>query len=145
MSLGKLTDEQSVELSKRFIDAKLKSISKIKSEAREYCQNKDFPLEDRWEIFMAHDLGEIHSWIWRPEWIDHQTWDNYIFGYHEPARHETVCLVDLVDDYLDDYSLNQTGKYSLQSRCPEFCEAYDRDTFKEGLLQAWVKGYINDW
>lgn len=112
------------------------------NEVKKYCQNKEIPLDDRWDIFCGADLGDHFSWITRYSPIV----DEYIEeGYLN--RYETIYIDDILEWYEEKvYEIleEELGEEPAQ----EQVEVYMREPlveFKEDTMQKFIKSFNFDW
>jgi hypothetical protein len=97
---------------------------------KDYCKDRTIPLEERWELFIESDLGEIDNYYHEPDGIN---WNKYtLYDDFNCDKYATIdvkgmlktCKKVLVDDE------NFT---------------FDEVVFKEYFLNKFLKGFINDW
>lgn len=118
----------------------------LTKKVKEYCQNKEFPLDKRWSLFIDNDLGEHNSWIQDFETIKIEKLANF-------NRYELILsnnLVELYFDYISDELYNE-----LELTCNYETNEYEHfiktevnskvDVFKEEILQLFIKSFEYDW
>lgn len=93
---------------------------------KEYVQNKDIPLEIRWDIFISTDLPNHYTSI--------VYFDSYDINLDNYRRHETINLETKVEDL--EYEI-MSGESDMTLE-----ELY---TFKEEILSMFVKSFELDW
>lgn len=95
----------------------------LTKKVKEYCQNKEFPLDKRWDLFINSNLGEHDSC-----YIDLKSYnmDDFL-AYRD--RHEYI-EVDLIIEFISDNTVNPD----------DFI-----DSVKEELLQMFIKSFTYYW
>ena len=96
---------------------------------KQFVVNKNYSLEDRWEVFIESDLGDISGCVESPPGIDWNRITLYDDFYKD--RYATVLAVDMLYRINDD----ESGKF----------KDFDEVAFKEFFLQEFKKGFIHDW
>lgn len=125
------------DLINRYVELDLQ-IQDLKQEAKVYCNNKDISLKDRWKVFSDCDCGESFSSIihWTDYDKDNNTDFENQFNSIDTGRGTVIDLVSWVD--------------FLESDLPHGC-LYDwitqeaLDSFREYLMEIWLKEYTFDW
>ena len=113
---------------------------------KEYCQNKEFPLDKRWKLFIESDLGEHNGWIQNFETIDIENLKD--FNKYEFISVES--LVELYNDYVED-DLYEEMELKSDYNTPEYdmfiklCVDPKVNVFKEEILQKFIKSFEYDW
>lgn len=92
----------------------------LTKKVKEYCQNKEFPLDKRWDLFINSNLGEHDS-----SYIDLKSYnmDDFL-AYRD--RHEYIevdWIIEFISDNPDDFI----------------------DSVKEELLQTFIKSFTYYW
>lgn len=57
------------------------------SHLKEFCQNKEYPIEDRWNIFITSDLGV------------HENWEEFDEGGYEKEDYDEI-IINLKEEIL---------------------------------------------
>ena len=118
--MGKLTQYN-------YLKGELTLFNKQKEELTQkvklFCQNKEYPLDDRWDLFINSNLGEHDSC-----YIDLKSYnmDDFL-AYRD--RHEYI-EVDLIIEFISDNTVNPD----------DFI-----DSVKEELLQMFIKSFTYYW
>jgi len=89
---------------------------KIKS----FCQNKEYPLNDRWNLFIKSDLGEHQSYYMDLKSVD-------------------------LDKFYDNYDRYQEFNTSDVIFWLEENEYTNLDQAKEEILKSFIKSFQYDW
>lgn len=92
----------------------------LTKKVKEYCQNKEFPLDKRWDLFIESDFGKHEGWCIDLNSIN---LDNF---YAQKDRHQTFIVDDLIF-WLSDHAYTNI------------------DEIKEELLQMFIKSFEYDW
>ena len=92
----------------------------LTKKVEEYCQNKEYPLDKRWDLFIESDLGKHESWCIDLNSVD---LDNF---YAEKDRYQFFNVDDLIF-WFDDHAYTNI------------------DEIKEELLQMFIKSFEYDW
>ena len=121
--MGKLTQYD-------YLKGELTLFNKQKEEltqkVKSFCQNKEYPLNERWNLFIDSDLG-IHSRYYKEfKGINSDLYydDFYI------ANYETVKVKYLLNRGIEIKLLDSDDKIN---------------TFKEDVLSQFIKSFENDW
>ena len=107
---------------------------KLNNDIKEFCQDKNNPLDDRWDLFIEADVGQDERWIVYWDCIDEEdiTYDGNLI---HAERRQTVHVSDIVERIEDadgDYDDFKTENLSVEA-------------FKEEALKRWIKSYDYDW
>ena len=108
----------------------LKDIEALKLQFKEWCKDKTVPLDERWEVFIKSDLGDIDDFYRNPPGIN---WNKKtLFDDFYTDKRSTLSANDMLNIIIDEP------------------EKFDWDEekeieFKESFLQDFCKGFINDW
>ena len=96
----------------------------LTKKVKEYCQNKEFPLDKRWSLFIDSDFGEHSKYYKEFKGIDSDLYydDFYI------EKYETVKVKYLLDRGIEIKLLNSNDKIN---------------TFKEDILSQFIKSFEN--
>ena len=126
-----------------FNKEKLRLTQKVK----EYCQNKENPVDKRWSLFISSNFGEHNSFIQRFKSICK------IEKFVELDRYQHVNCNWLIDSYKD--YLSEQLYDELELTCDNDTNEYFNfiktevdpkvDIFKEEILQLFVKSFTYDW
>ena len=106
--------------------------SELKDLVKHYVQNKDFPLDERWEVFAESDLGDHDSYYIRFESID-------LMDICDRNRYETVNVIDEVDNLIGNYEYCLDKGNELDFTLEEI------NALKEEVLEKFVKSFDCDW
>lgn len=121
--MGKLTQYD-------YLKGELTLFNKHKEEltkkVEEYCQNKEYPLDDRWNLFINSDFGKHSEYYKEFKGIDS---DLYYDGFYI-EKYETVKVKYLLDRGIEIKLLNSDDKIN---------------TFKEDVLSQFIKSFEYDW
>lgn len=123
-----------------------KQKEELTQKVKEFCQNKEHPIESRWKLFIESNLGEHENY-----YIDFETIElEYLRDFN---KYEFVRCVDLIDMYKD-HSSDQLYD-ELELTCNYGTDEYEYfikievnpkvDIFKEEILQLFVKSFTYDW
>ena len=115
--MGKLTQYD-------YLKGELTLFNKQKEEltqkVKSFCQNKEYSLDDRWNLFIKGNFGEHQGWYINLNSIDldkfYSNLDRYVF-----------ITTDYIIDWLDDHAYTNI------------------DEVKEEILQLFIKSFIFDW
>lgn len=118
---------------KKKIDKFLQEKSLITKELKEWCDNKDIPLEERWEVFTKSELGTIQPFI-NNEVAYIVTGDKHEFGFLSYPKNS---LVDLV------YILNEEHIWKDPEEYFTTVEVLTK--LKEYCLNNFIRGFYYDW
>ena len=68
----------------------------LTKKVKEFVQNKDFPLDERWKIFSNSNLGESENYV-----INLQSYnlDEFLSDCY---KYETINLIYFVEEYLEE-------------------------------------------
>jgi len=91
-------------------------------EVEDFVKNKEYPLEDRWEIFIESGLGNEESFM-----VYFKSYDieEYLCRHD---KYETIYIQNIIDDSID-------RKESLETI----------NNLKEEILQMFIKSFEYDW
>ena len=107
--------------------------SELKDLVKHYVQNKDFPLDERWEVFAESDLGDHDSYYIRFESID-------LMDICDRNRYETIDVIYQVDNLIETYEYYlDKDEYELDFNLEEI------NALKEEVLEKFVKSFECDW
>lgn len=108
---------------KRDLSLLKKARNQIKSDVRDYCQNKNNDLDERWELFIESGLGDCESYCMDFDCrIGKDVLDN------AEQRGITICVDDALEFWDDeDYTEEEIEEY------------------KENVLKSFIKEFIFDW
>lgn len=95
-----------------------KAKKSIKSDLKKFVIDKSYPLNERWDLFIESDLGDIDSYV-----PDFNFFDITQYG-RDFNRYELVS-VERISQNLD------TDE--------------EENSFKEEILQMFIKSFIFDW
>lgn len=101
-----------------------KDKEKLTLELKEWVKDKSIPLDERWEVFFASDLGKHSSWI--EDFVNLDSDD--VASHRDMDRSETVDLQDI----------RAYGISSIESD-------EDYDAFREDVLTKFIKSFEWDW
>lgn len=122
------------DLINRYVELDLQ-IQNLKQEAKVYCNNKDIPLKDRWKVFSECDCGESYSSV--IHWTDYDKENNTDFETQFNSTRGTVIdLVFWIDSLESDLSSGCLYTWITQEVL---------DSFREYLMEIWLKEYTYDW
>lgn len=96
------------------------------------CQNKDYPLEDRWNLFLEAGLGNQKRFIIRPEGIDWTKVEHVDDFYLE--KYQTCTTKDFIDT-LEDHIDEENEKF----------KDVDVNVVKEWFLKEFIISFVFDW
>ena len=111
---------------------------------KEYCQNKNYPLDKRWELFIDSSFGFYERWH-----VDFDTVE--IEQMRDFNRYEEVYANDLIDLYFDyiDAKLHKELKEESDNMSDKFfIKNYVNpkvDIFKEEILEKFIRSFTYDW
>lgn len=111
-----------------------------------FCQNKEYPLDDRWNLFINSDLGNHKNYIQDFAIIDLE----YLRDFNKYELVKSDDLIDMYFDYLSDDlydNLNMTCNYGTDEY-QSFIETHVNpkvDAFKEEILKLFIKSFTYDW
>jgi len=92
----------------------------LTQKVKSFCQNKEYPLDDRWNLFIESDLGEHQSW-----YLDLNSVDLYNY-YSNRERHQKIESKYLIF-WLDEHAYTNVNE------------------IKEEILQLFIKSFEYDW
>jgi hypothetical protein len=123
-----------------------KQTEDLTQKVKSFCQNKEYPLNVRWNLFIDSDFGEHEFYIPNFKTISIERLQDF-------ERHYTIYSIDLIElyeDYISDklYEDNQyTFKYSSEEYDNFIKNECDPLTnlFKEEILQLFIKSFEYDW
>jgi hypothetical protein len=118
----------------------------LTQKVKSFCQNKEYPLDARWNLFINSDFGEHKNYIQHFDTIDLE----YLRDFYKYELIESDYLIDIYFDYMSedlydnlDITCNYgTDEYQL------FIETHVNpkiDIFKEEILQLFIKSFTYDW
>ena len=121
--MGKLTQYD-------YLKGELTLFNKYKEEltkkVKEYCQNKEYPLDDRWNLFINSNFGKHKEYYAEFEGIDS---DRYFDDFYI-EKYATVEVKYLLERGIDKQILDSDDQIN---------------TFKEDVLEQFIKSFIFDW
>jgi hypothetical protein len=108
--------------------------SAVEDAVKEYCQNKNYPLEERWQIFCKSKLGGSNYYILH--WgVISQELEDFVNSCDRYSRHETITTSGIVDDL---FSYKGDARYTWITNDLI-------NEFKEYVLDMWLRSYELDW
>lgn len=114
---------------------KIKEFNKQKdtlyAEVKEYVQNTDLPLDDRWDVFVWSGFGDCSDWVvngFKPL-DDHFGREVCWYDDFHIDKYQTLEMKDLVE-----FMEEREGSY------PELIDA-----LKEEILAKFLFSFVNDW
>lgn len=109
-----------------FLETKQNLINRFKA----WVTDKSVPLEERWELFIKSDLGDISTYYENPpgiDWNKHTLYDD--FYYDKYATCKAKDILERVQEEEEKFSWDENKEVE----------------FKEFFLNKFLKGFINDW
>ena len=111
---------------KDFLETKKEIVNILKK----FVVNKEISLDDRWNLFIESDLGEIDSFYMEPPGID---WNKKsLYDDFHADKYSTVLATDMletINDEAEEFNWNDNKQKE----------------FKEFFLKEFTKGFIHDW
>ena len=104
----------------------------LKNLVKDYVQNKDFPLDERWEVFENSDLGDHEIY-----YVDFKSIN--LVDIYELNRYEIVNVIDKVQNIIEDY------EYCLENKEEYRFTLEQINDLKEEVLEEFVKSFKFDW
>jgi hypothetical protein len=115
------------------IDNIRKSEAQLTGRVKTFVQNKDIPLEDRWEVFIEARCGHEEPFIQHFKSINDDILNAYEYiMYFE--RREVLAMDDVWERMMD-------SKEEILERHPDT----DFDAFREEVLDKFLWSYVMDW
>lgn len=123
-----------------------KQKEELTKKVKKYCQNKEYPLNDRWKLFIESDLGKHENWIIDFDIIEIELIRDF-------NKYEVVKSIDLIYYYFDYISdklydeLEITDNYGTDGY-NNFIKTHINpkvDIFKEEILAKFIKSFTYDW
>jgi hypothetical protein len=118
------------------LKAKIKEYNKqkevLRTEIKRYVQDKSFPLEERWKLFIESELGTESSWTVHFSVLDGKDVSYYDDFYIE--KYQTTTVKDLVD--------------MIGDKEPEdnmFLTDGELNSLKEDILKQFIWSWKEDW
>lgn len=109
-------------------------LHETKKELEIFVKNKNFPLEDRWKLFIESGLGEHKTW-----YQDFESYDiNDFLAERERYKHIDVeNIIDHINDRKLDYEDDDENNVDY----------YDELIYnlKEEILQKFIKSFEYGW
>jgi hypothetical protein len=99
----------------------------LKKLVKEYVQDRQHPLQKRWEIFVLSNMGNYESCIQDFEKMDSDYWCSL-----EINRNQVVDMIDEIEQYEE-----WEGNPKLTRE--------DLDEVREAVLQKFIKEFRYDW
>ena len=106
---------------KEKIDQFIASKEAMKKELIKFCKDKSIPLQERWELFIKSDLGDISQWASDCKVI-RDIVDEDDLTYEKYSTH-------LYKDIIDEWAADDKRKIEVQ----------------EYALKKFEKGFTYDW
>ena len=121
--MGKLTQYD-------YLKGELTLFNKQKEEltqkVKSFCQNKEYSLDDRWNLFISSNFCEPECWYAEFEGINS---DRYYDDFNI-EKYETVEVKYLLERGIENQILDSNDKINA---------------FKEDVLKQFIKSFIFDW
>lgn len=107
----------------------LEGLENLKVSIKEYCQNTETPLDDRWVVFekIGPIVGEHHTWVARFKSLPNE-FIMYDGDYYCTERYMTITVQNIVSDI-------EYNKY------PDI----NLNAFKEEVLSRFLWSFQYDW
>ena len=109
-------------------------IDDLKISTKEYCQDKEIPLENRWEIFSmcGHLVGNQKNYI---EDFDSLPEEFIMYGgdFYDPEKYQNITVKDIIT-YIEEYINDENHIHTI-----------DLDEFKEDVLDKFIWSFVYDW
>ena len=121
--MGKLTQYD-------YLKGELTLFNKHKEEltkkVKEYCQNKEYPLDDRWDLFINSNFGKHKEYYVEFEGINsNRYYDDFYIEKYETVQVKYLLKRGIEKQILDsDYKINM---------------------FKEDVLTEFIKSFEYNW
>ena len=103
-----------------------KQKEELTKKVKSFCQNKEYPLDDRWNLFINSNFGEHKSWHAKFEGINS---DRYYNDFYI-EKYETVQVNYLLERGIEVQILDSDDKINA---------------FKENVLKQFIKSFETDW
>ncbi len=108
-----------------FIEGLHKHVEIITKKVKEYCQNKNNPLDKRWNLFISSDLGNVDTMYHHPDGID---WTKVsLQSDFYCNRYDTLSAEEMIEEI-------ENG--SVEG---------DVGAVKEYFLSNFIKEFKNNW
>lgn len=117
---------------KEKIEQFLKEKEILTEELKEWVKDKSIPLEERWEVFVKSELGERISYYEQFEGVES---DGYYDNYYI-EKYQTVTTGQLFEI---------ASKPTYTNKEPELNTQEQKDSFREDVLDKFIKSFENDW
>ena len=98
----------------------------LTKKVEEYCQNKEYPLDDRWNLFINSNFGKHKEYYAEFEGIDS---DRYFDDFYI-EKYETVQVNYLLERGIEVQILDSDDKINA---------------FKENVLKQFIKSFTYYW
>lgn len=103
-----------------------KQKEELTQKVKSFCQNKEHPLSDRWNLFIGSDLGKYKEFYIEFEGINS---DRYYDDFYI-EKYETVEVKYLLERGIEEQILDSDDKINA---------------FKEDVLKQFIKSFKFDW
>ena len=106
----------------------------VDAEAKEFCQDKDNSLDDRWALFST-GFGDHKMWIQHFP----GEWDDIINDGEYVNRNQVVKVAAKINGHTEESDRRWAKEGS------PWLDDNKVNALKEHVLQSWVKSYEFDW
>lgn len=122
----------------------LEGLESLKVSIKEYCQDTEIPLDDRWAVFekIGHIVGEHYTWVARFKSLPNE-FIMYDGDYYCAERYQTIYVTNLLDNIEDGKSCKE-GDYKSDKIIPRYA-VIDVNAFKEEVLSRFIWSFNYDW
>lgn len=112
------------------------------NDVQNIIKNIAIPLDQRWNLFVSAQAYMPYSgWVMHFDCLEVDNDFNWYDDFNI-ERHETVELIDIVEEILDDkkwYTDHPSDDHGAKWL------TFNLDVFKEEILQRGMRGFIFDW
>ena len=98
----------------------------LTQKVKSFCQNKEYPLNERWNLFIDSNFGEYKYWYAEFEGIN----SNRYYDDFNIEKYETVQVKYLLERGIEKQILDSNDKINA---------------FKEDVLKQFIKSFKFDW
>jgi len=109
----------------------------LKSELKQWVKDESIPLQERWDLFIASELGDDYSWYLKPTGID---WNRVSLFDDFYLEKYSVCTVQ---DFIDTYQENVDDREDEEDNPYENCSVEILQRYF--MIDKFVKSFKNDW
>ena len=108
----------------------------LDGEVKIFVQNKDIPLDERWDFFVKSECGEEKGWVEHVKSLEDNDIEYYDDFYFE--RHQTVTMNSIAERLYD--WIRWPDKEFSEEKLKKIY-----DDFREEAIAKFIKSFEYDW